>query len=61
MLKVLPAVVEVPHEILVVYDFPEDDSVPVIRAMQADYPNLFGVQNTLGPTKSLLCWPSSRC
>jgi dolichol-phosphate mannosyltransferase len=48
MLKILPAVVEVPHEILVVYDFSEDDSVPVIEAMQADYPNLFGVQNTLG-------------
>ena len=48
MLKILTAVVEVPHEILVVYDFPEDDSVPVIRAMQADYPNLFDVQNTLG-------------
>ena len=48
MLKVLPAVVEVPHEILVVYDFSEDDSIPVIEAMQADYPNLFGVQNTLG-------------
>lgn len=48
MLRVLPAVLEVPHEILVVYDFPEDDSVPVIQAMQPDYPNLFGVQNTLG-------------
>lgn len=48
MLKILPAVVDVSHEVLVVYDFPEDDSVPVVRAMQADYPNLYGVQNTLG-------------
>ena len=48
MLRVLPAVVEVPHEVIVVYDFPEDDSVPVVRAMQACYPNLFGVHNTLG-------------
>jgi len=48
MLKLLPAAVEVPHEVLVVYDFPEDDTVPVVKAMQADYPNLHGVQNTLG-------------
>ena len=48
MLKLLPAVVEVPHEVLVVYDFPEDDSVPVVQAMKADYPNLRGLQNTLG-------------
>jgi dolichol-phosphate mannosyltransferase len=48
MLKLLPAVVEVPHEVLVVYDFPEDDSVPVIGSMQADYPDLHGIHNTLG-------------
>lgn len=48
MLKLLPAVVDVPHEVLVVYDFPEDDSVPVVRAMQADYPHLNVVHNTLG-------------
>jgi glycosyltransferase involved in cell wall biosynthesis len=48
MLKILPAVVEVPHEVLVVYDFPEDDGVPVIQSMRADYPGLRGVHNTLG-------------
>lgn len=48
MLKLLPAVVEVPHEVLVVYDFPEDDSVPVVQAMQAEYPNLRVVHNTRG-------------
>jgi dolichol-phosphate mannosyltransferase len=48
MLKLLPAVVEVPHEVLVVYDFPKDDSVPVIQTMRVVYPNLRGVHNTLG-------------
>jgi dolichol-phosphate mannosyltransferase len=48
MLKLLPAVVDVPHEVLVVYDFPEDDSVPVIHSMQGGYPNSCGVHNTLG-------------
>jgi dolichol-phosphate mannosyltransferase len=48
MLKILPAVVDVPHEVVVVYDFAEDDSVPVIHSMRADYPGLRGVHNTLG-------------
>jgi len=48
MLKMLKGLVEVPHEVLVVYDFPEDDSIPVIDAMQSQYPNLHGVHNTFG-------------
>lgn len=49
MVKLLKAVVEVPHELLVVYDFPEDDSIPVIRAMQDDHANLHLVHNQKGP------------
>ncbi|HXR32555.1 MAG TPA: glycosyltransferase family 2 protein [Verrucomicrobiae bacterium] len=48
MVKLLKAVVEVPHEILIVYDFPEDDSIPVIRGMQNDYANLHLVHNEKG-------------
>jgi len=48
MVKLLKAVVEVPHEILIVYDFPEDDSIPVVRAMQDDYANLHLVHNQKG-------------
>ena len=48
MVKLLKAVVEVPHEILIVHDFPEDDSIPVIRAMQNDYANLHLVHNQKG-------------
>jgi dolichol-phosphate mannosyltransferase len=48
MVKLLKAVVEVPHELLIVYDFPEDDSIPVIRAMQDDYANLHLVHNKKG-------------
>jgi len=48
MLKLLPAVVPVPHEVIVVYDFPEDDSVPVVEALRATDPGLHGVHNTLG-------------
>ncbi|MBI3318968.1 MAG: glycosyltransferase, partial [Candidatus Omnitrophica bacterium] len=34
VLKILSAVVEVPHEILVVYDEPDDDSIPVVQSLQ---------------------------
>ncbi len=48
MVKLLKAVVEVPHELLIVYDFPEDDSIPVVRGMQNDYANLHLVHNQRG-------------
>src|ERR1700731_1476600 len=49
MVKLLKAVVEVPHELLIVYDFPEDDSINVIREMQKHSTNLRLVHNQKGP------------
>jgi glycosyltransferase involved in cell wall biosynthesis len=48
MLKILRATVDVPHEVLVVCDTPDDDSIPVVEAMRADYPNARVVHNELG-------------
>jgi dolichol-phosphate mannosyltransferase len=48
MLKILRAVVEIPHEILIVYDSPEDDSIPVVRKLQPNYPYVRLVFNDLG-------------
>src|SRR5579862_9209196 len=48
MVKLLKAVVEVPHELLIVYDSADDDSVPVIQNMQNDYSNLRLVHNQMG-------------
>ena len=48
MVKLLKAVVEVPHELLIVYDFPEDDSIQVIRDMENDWANLRLVHNQRG-------------
>src|ERR1700704_6237042 len=48
MLKILRAVVDVPHEVLVVYDSPDDDSIPVVNDVQKIYPELRGVQNARG-------------
>lgn len=49
MLKMLRGMVEVPHEVLVIYDRPDDDSVPVVDKLQHAYPYLRGVLNTIGP------------
>ncbi len=48
MLKILRAVVEEPHEVIVIHDTVDDDSVPVVREIQKTYPELFLVHNTLG-------------
>jgi dolichol-phosphate mannosyltransferase len=48
MLKILRAVVDLPHEVLVVYDSANDDSIAVINDVHQIYPELRGVQNTLG-------------
>jgi dolichol-phosphate mannosyltransferase len=49
MLKILRAVVDVPHEVLVVFDREEDDSLPVVRAMASQYRTIHAVHNTVGP------------
>jgi glycosyltransferase involved in cell wall biosynthesis len=38
----------VPHEILVVYDFDEDPTVPVIERLHAELPAIRGLRNDLG-------------
>jgi dolichol-phosphate mannosyltransferase len=48
MLKILRAVLEIEHEVLVVCDNETDDSIPVVRAMQRQYPNLILIINRYG-------------
>ena len=48
MLKILKAVVDVPHEVLVVFDREGDDSVGVVDAMAPRYPTIRAVHNTAG-------------
>ncbi len=48
MLKMLRAVVEVPCEVLIVHDMPDDDSLAIVEPMQEEFPNLRCVHNTLG-------------
>lgn len=48
MLKILRAVVEVPYEILIVYDMVDDNSIPVVKKLQPTYKNVHLIHNTLG-------------
>jgi dolichol-phosphate mannosyltransferase len=48
MLKILRSVVAAPHEVIVVHDTPDDDSIGVVRAMQESHPELRIVHNQLG-------------
>ena len=48
VLRSLSAAVTTPHELLVVYDFDEDTTVPVVARLASEIPGLRGVRNDLG-------------
>ena len=48
MLKILRAVVEESHEVIVIHDTADDDSILVVREIQKTYPELHLVHNTYG-------------
>jgi dolichol-phosphate mannosyltransferase len=48
VLRALTAAIADPHEILVVYDFDEDPTVPVIDRLAAELPTVRGLRNDLG-------------
>ncbi len=47
-IKVLETMVESPHEVLIIHDTPDDDSIPIISRIQSKYPNVRCVHNTRG-------------
>ena len=48
VLRAMTGAVSTPHEILVVYDFDEDPTVPVIERVSAELPAIRGLRNDLG-------------
>lgn len=48
VLRAMTAALAEPHEILVVYDFDEDPTVPVIARLAAELPPIRGLRNDLG-------------
>jgi dolichol-phosphate mannosyltransferase len=45
MARILDAMVEVPNEVIVVYDDPTDTCVPIVEQLRRRYPRLRGVHN----------------
>ncbi|KKS43532.1 MAG: Glycosyl transferase family 2 [candidate division CPR1 bacterium GW2011_GWA2_42_17] len=48
VLPILEVVVSAPYEVLVVYDFLDDSTIPIIKELQGRYPNIRLIHNTLG-------------
>jgi dolichol-phosphate mannosyltransferase len=48
VLRAMDEAVRTPHEIVVVYDFDEDTTVPVVERLSAEMPSLRGLRNDLG-------------
>jgi dolichol-phosphate mannosyltransferase len=48
MIPVLRVLVEIPHEIVIVYDLPSDTTVPIVEHLRNEFANLKGVLNTRG-------------
>jgi glycosyltransferase involved in cell wall biosynthesis len=48
VLRAMTSAITVPHEILVVYDFDEDPTVPVIERLAGELPAVSGLRNDLG-------------
>ncbi len=48
MLRILQAVLMMPHEIIVIFDRPDDASAPIVAEMQTVYPQVRSLLNTVG-------------
>ena len=48
MLKILHAVIEVSHEVIIVYDQPDDDSIEIVNKLKDQYSNTRLVYNQSG-------------
>jgi glycosyltransferase involved in cell wall biosynthesis len=48
VLRSLARAVTTPHELVVVYDFDEDTTVPVVSRLATEIPNLRGLRNDIG-------------
>ena len=48
MARVLSALIDVPHELIVVYDDANDTTIPVVAKLQERQPNLIGLHNKHG-------------
>lgn len=48
MIPILEATVDVDHEVLVIYDFPEDNSIETVNRLKSKYDNIYLIFNDIG-------------
>lgn len=48
MLKILDAVFDIPHEILIIYDYKKDQTIPILKKISKSYSNIKPVFNPYG-------------
>ena len=48
MVKALNSVIEVPNEILFIYDHPDDDCIEAVQELEVSYPNIRLIHNQIG-------------
>jgi dolichol-phosphate mannosyltransferase len=48
MLKILRSVLEIPHEVLIIYDSNNDNSISVVKQLKKTYPQVKSVKNKFG-------------
>src|SRR6266849_10487350 len=48
MLRIIHTVLEFPHEVLVIHDTADDESIPIVQEAKPGYPGLRLVHNCLG-------------
>src|ERR1700739_4308161 len=48
LIRVVEALVRIPHELVVVYDFDEDNTLPAVRMLQPEFPNVKLLKNSQG-------------
>lgn len=48
LLPILKGIINSTHEVLIVCDIPNDDSIPAVKSMQGNYPRLKLIHNKLG-------------
>ncbi len=47
-IQALEKKVKIKHEIIIVYDFDQDDTVPVVKKLQYKFSNIWMIKNNLG-------------
>lgn len=54
LVRTVEALVRLPHELAIVYDHDEDNTLPVVRALQTEFPNIKLMKNRFGSGKGVV-------